>query len=75
MLDIAAEFPVGETHYLLIRGVRPFAKLQLYGIDFRTDPRFERYDSSGWAYSPSEQALLVKMKHKSPAEHIRIFFQ
>lgn len=75
VLDISADFPVGETHYLLIRGIRPFSKLQLYGIDFRTDPRFERYDSSGWAYSPSEQSLLVKMKHKSPTERIRIYYQ
>lgn len=74
-LEIAADFPVGETHYLLIRGIRPFAKLQLYGIDFRTDPRFERYDSSGWAYSASEQTLLVKMKHKSQTERIRIYYQ
>ncbi len=74
MLDIAVDFPVGETHYLLVRGIKPFARLQLYDIDFRTDPRFERYDSSGWAYSASEQTLLVKMKHRSPTEHIRIYF-
>lgn len=73
-LDISVEFPVGETHYMLIRGIRPFEKIQLYGIDFRTDPRFERYDSSGWAYSASEQTLLVKMKHRSNVEHIRIFY-
>lgn len=73
-VDIAVDFPVGETHYLIIRGVKPFEKIQLYGIDFRTDPRFERYDSSGWAYSASEQSLLVKMKHKSATEHIRIFY-
>lgn len=73
-LSIAVDFPVGETHYMLIRGVRPFAKIQLYDIDFRTDPRFERYDSSGWAYSASEQTLLLKMKHRSPTEYIRIFF-
>jgi len=74
MLDIAVDFPVGETHYLLVRGVKPFVRLQLYDIDFRTDPRFERYDSSGWAYSASEQTLLVKMKHRSPTEHVRIYF-
>jgi hypothetical protein len=74
ILDIAVTFSPGETHYMLIRGLRPFAKIQLYGIDFRTDPRFERYDSSGWAYSASEQTLILKMKHKSAVEHVRIFF-
>jgi hypothetical protein len=74
-LDISASFPVGETHYMLIRGVRPsFVRLQLYNIDFRTAPDFERYDSSGWTYSVSEQTLLVKMKHRTQIEHIRIFW-
>jgi hypothetical protein len=74
MLDIAAVFPRGETHYMFIRGIRPFTQIRLYGIPFRTDPRFEGYDSSGWAYSPSEQTLMVKMKHQLPTEHIQIYY-
>ncbi|MDR0388591.1 MAG: hypothetical protein LBH73_00795 [Spirochaetaceae bacterium] len=74
-LEIAVNFPAGETHYMIIRGVRPFAKIQLYDIDYRTDPQFERYDSSGWAYSPSEQTLIIKMKHKTQVEYVRIFHQ
>lgn len=74
MADISVSFPMGETHYMIIRGVRPFTRIQLYDIDFRTDPQFERYDSSGWSYSASEQTLLVKMKHRSSVEHIRIFY-
>jgi hypothetical protein len=74
MLDIAANFPRGETHYMYIRGIRPFAQLRLYNIPFRTDPRFESYDSSGWTYSPSEQTLMVKMKHQLPTEHIQIYY-
>jgi hypothetical protein len=71
--DIAVTFPVGETHYMIIRGIRPFSKIQLYGIDYRTDPQFERYDSSGWAYSGSEQSLLLKLKHRETVEHIVIY--
>jgi hypothetical protein len=74
MLDISANFPRGETHYMFIRGIRPFVQLRLYNIPFRTDPRFENYDSSGWAYSPSEQTLMVKMKHQLPTEHIQIYY-
>jgi hypothetical protein len=74
MLDISVAFPRGETHYMLIRGIRPFSQLQLYNIPYRTDPRFENYDSSGWAYSPSEQTLMVKMKHQLPTEHIQIYY-
>ncbi len=74
VLDISAGFPSGETHYMIIRGVKPFVKIQLYNMDYRTDPNFERYDSSGWSYSASEQTLLVKMKHRTNIEHIRIFY-
>ncbi|MDR2028561.1 MAG: hypothetical protein LBP93_03375 [Treponema sp.] len=74
VLDISASFPVGETHYMMIRGIRPFTKIQLYNIDYRTDPQFERYESSGWVYSASEQTLLLKMRHRTTVEHIRIFY-
>jgi hypothetical protein len=74
MLDISVAFPRGETHYMLIRGIQSFTQIQLYNIPYRTDPRFESYDSSGWAYSPSEQTLMVKMKHQLPTEHIQIYY-
>ncbi|MDR1212405.1 MAG: hypothetical protein LBK40_09270 [Spirochaetaceae bacterium] len=74
-LEIAVSFPAGETHYMIIRGVRPFIKMQLYNIDYRTDPQFERYDSSGWAYSASEQTLIIKMKHRDQVEYVRIFYR
>ncbi|GHV35100.1 hypothetical protein AGMMS4952_27470 [Spirochaetia bacterium] len=73
-LDISVNFPSGETHYMLIRGIRPFTQIQLYNIPFRTDSQFERYDSSGWAYSSSEQTLMVKMKHRLTTEHILIYY-
>jgi hypothetical protein len=73
-LDISVSFPAGETHYMIIRGIKPFTKIQLYNMDFRTDPQFERYDSSGWAYSSQEQALLLKMKHRTAVEHVRIIY-
>jgi hypothetical protein len=75
ILDISVTFPAGETHYMLIRGVRPFVKIQLYNMDFRTDPQFERYDSSGWSYNAQEQTLLLKMKHRTTVEHVRIFYR
>jgi hypothetical protein len=75
VLDIAVSFPPGETHYMMIRGLRPFHKIQLYNMDYRTDPEFERYDSSGWVYSAQEQILTLKMKHRAAVEHIRIYYQ
>ena len=75
VMDITVRFPAGETHYMIIRGIRPFARLQLYNMDFRSDPQFERYDSSGWAYYSQEQVLVLKMKHRTTEELIRIIFR
>jgi hypothetical protein len=74
VLDIGVNFPQGESHYMLIRGVGPFYRLQFYDMDWRSDPQFERYDSSGWAYSAGNQILVLKMKHRTTDEHIRIFY-
>jgi hypothetical protein len=75
ILDVSVSFPAGETHYMIIRGLRPFVKIQLYGVDFRTDLQFERYDSSGWNYNAQEQSLILKMKHRTTEEHVRIFYR
>jgi hypothetical protein len=73
ILDIAINFPAGESHYLLIQGLEPFYRLQFYGMDWRTDPNFERYDSSGWAYYARERTLALKVKHRAEVEHIRVY--
>jgi len=74
-LDINVSFPNGETHFMIVRGIQPINRLQLYNIDYRTDPQFERYDSSGWSYIAQEQTLILKMRHRSPVERVRIFLR
>jgi hypothetical protein len=74
VLDISVNFPAGESHYMIIRGIRPFSHIQFYDMDWRSDPQFERYDSSGWSYIASEQTLLLKVRHRAETEHIRIFY-
>jgi hypothetical protein len=74
ILEITLDFPAGGTHYLLVRGIKPFSRIQIRGMDYRTDPRFEQYDSPGWVYSSSEQTLLIKMLHKTQEERIRVVF-
>jgi hypothetical protein len=73
ILDLAVNFPLGESHYMLVRGVDPFYRLQFYGMDWRSDPQFERYDSSGWVYYPQDRILVLKVKHRSPVEYIRLY--
>jgi hypothetical protein len=74
VLDIAATFPAGETHHMMIRGIISFSKIQMYNMDYPTDSQFERYDAPGWVYSSQEQILTVKLKHRDPVEHVRIFY-
>jgi hypothetical protein len=74
ILTISASFPAGESHFMILRGIRPFVRLQLYNMDWRSDPQFERFDSSGWRYIPQEQTLLIKMRHRANVENIRIIF-
>ena len=58
---------------MIIRGIRPFYRIQIHEIDFRTDPRFEMYNSSGYVYDERTRTLLLKMKHKKDDEDI-VFF-
>ena len=73
-LELNVEFPAGETHYLIIRGIKPFTTLQFNGIPYNNDNQFERYDYSGWTYSGSEQSLLIKIRQRLPTEKIIIIF-
>jgi len=74
-LNIAFSFPVGSSHYVIIKGVSPFLKIQIHDMDWRTDSQFERYDSSGWIYYSQEQILILKMRHRTQLENIRIFYR
>ncbi|MDR0539588.1 MAG: hypothetical protein LBG74_03680 [Spirochaetaceae bacterium] len=74
VLDFAITFPAGGAHYMLVSGIRSFSKIQMRGIDYRSDPQFENWNAPGWVYSPQEQTVLVKLVHKEPVEHIKIYF-
>lgn len=73
-LRLVTRFPQGEVHYMVVRGVKPFYRIQIYGMDFRTDPRFESYNSSGYRYNAETETLYLKMRHKSEAEEVVIWF-
>ena len=73
-LNISVSFPVNLSHHIIIRGVRPFIKLKIHDMDWRTDSQFERYDASGWIYYSQDQILMLKIKHRVTAENIRIIY-
>jgi hypothetical protein len=74
-LNISVNFPVNQTHYIIIHGVRPFLNVRLHDINFRTDSQFERYDSSGWVYYSQDQVLILKLKHRVTVENISIIYR
>jgi hypothetical protein len=74
-LNFSVNFPVDLTHYVIIQGVRPFIKIQIHGIDFRSDSQFERYDSSGWVYYSQDQILILKLKHRLATENVKVVYR
>lgn len=71
---ISVDFPETWTHYIIIKGIPTFRTIYIYDIPFRTDPRFETYNSSGYVYKYSTDTLLLKSRHKSEQENIRLVF-
>lgn len=72
-LDI--DFPVGLSHFVFISGLTPFQRIQIYNMDFRTDARFETYNSSGYIYRTDAQTLLLKSRHRDRHEIVRLFYR
>ncbi|GMO21628.1 MAG: hypothetical protein Pg6A_08850 [Termitinemataceae bacterium] len=73
-MEFGITFPLNSPHYLIICGIRPFSRIQIRGMDYRSDQRFESYNSPGWVYLPGEQMLLLKLVHKNELESIKIYF-
>ncbi len=73
-LKLSVRFPQGETHYMVARGIKPFSRIEIYGMDFRTDPRFESYNSSGYRYDQESETLFLKMRHKVEVEDVVIHY-
>ena len=73
-LLLRVRFPEGQSHYLTLHGIRPFYRIELYGIPFRSDARLEMYNSSGYTYNAGSRILYLKMRHKSEYEMIRLSF-
>lgn len=73
LLAIETEFFVGATHYLILRGIPPFRRIEIHNLDFRTDPRFEKYDSSGYVYNAGTKTLYLKLKHRVEKERILLY--
>lgn len=70
-LTLTIDFPENWTHYVMFKGIPKFSTIYIYNMAFRTDPRFETYNSSGYVYKHEEEILLLKSRHKSKLETVR----
>ncbi|MCR4790307.1 MAG: hypothetical protein K5839_04435 [Treponemataceae bacterium] len=73
-ITITTKFPQGASHYMILNNIEPFKSIEIYGMKFRTDPRFETYNSSGYVYNASTKTLFLKYRHKSEVEVVRLFY-
>ena len=74
-LNLTIDFPEGYTHYIILKGLPHFSTIYIYDMAFRTDPRFETYNSSGYVYKQKSKTLLLKSRHKTRKENIRFDFK
>ncbi len=66
-------YPRSSVHHLVIKGVEPFKSLQMNGIKWNSDTRFQYY-SSGWVYKKEEKTLYVKLTQNHTREKIVLFY-
>lgn len=74
-ITIATTFPQDATHYMILKNVEPFKEIEIYGLKFRTDPRFESYNSSGYVYDEKTKTLYLKYRHKNETEIVRLIYK
>ncbi len=74
-ISLNFDFPVGLSHYVFVSEITPFQRIQIYGMDFRSDARFETYNSSGYVYRAAERTLLLKSLHRNRQEIVQLFYQ
>ena len=74
VVNLNIDFPLGLTHYIIFNGIPTFhSNIEIQKQKFRTDPRFETYNSSGYVYQSNTETLFIKSRHKSQIELIRLF--
>ena len=71
---ISVKFDKGESHYAIFSGIPSFTEIEIYGLSYHSDQRFESYNSSGFIYRESTSTLFLKSRQKSETETVRLTF-
>ncbi len=72
--NIQLNSKINDTTYTMIFGIPDFNKILIYGISYRSDPQFEKYNTSGFAYQTKENVLLLKTRHKVENETVQLSY-
>ncbi len=68
------DFPVTEIYHSIITGISPFSGIQIYELDYATDPRFETYNAPGYVYQESTGTLLLRYRQRNEIEEMQLFY-
>jgi len=72
--SLSVNSKVGDMHYQIINNLPNFKDINIYGLSYHSDPRFENYASSGYVYKSGMQTLFIKTRHKSDTEIVKFTF-
>ncbi len=72
--SISVKFTKGESHYAIFSGIPTFTEIEIYGLSYHSDKRFESYNSSGFIYNENTSTLFLKSRQKSESEIVRLTF-
>ena len=74
-LSFTFTFDLGTSHYVVLQGIEPFSNIEIEGIlGYKTDPRFEFYNASGYVYDEKTKTLYLKVKQNSEKEVVKLFY-
>lgn len=66
-------YPQNRTHYIIMHGIPPFDSMNLFGLQWRNDPRFETY-IKGRHYEGSTRTLMIKYTDPTVEGTITLFY-
>ena len=73
-ITLTIDFPPENSHYLILKGIMPFRAIEIHQTPYRSDPRFEAYNSSGYMYNAETRTLYLKSRHREQSEIIRLIY-
>ncbi len=74
LATISIRFNKSDSHYIIFNQIPAFREIEIYGLSFHSDPRFEGYNSSGFIYRENSRTLFLKSRQKSETEIVRLTF-